>query len=1555
MASYLVEVDFSNNPLHQLPERFGDSALWMTGATGTGGGANSLPTLSLRNCSLTGLPLLSSSFGRTWETLDLSQNDFSNGALVNWTASLGQDAFLFTQTLNLSSCKMTSLPQGAIHGSSSADPPTSNNVPTASSVIDLSYNAFSAWGSTSAPTVGLLRSFAFAGTIDLSHSGLRVLYKDMMAASSIGNLDFSYNNLESIDLTSVKLSDRLDGQGTFNLSNNDLGVLASANMTGFSASVFDLSGNALSFERGNVFEKVGISDELILERCGLTSASLANDPFALMQSGLKVLSLGNNAADAYLGPSLRRSNFNSFVNLSGSFLVGQGAPLASLTSLTLGEVQGVEQGFWGSFIISASEGLAVTIQLPEGATPLEEGGALWNMMTGYENVAPDERLNYALTVAGSAFSAATPSITPVSDTSHSELDRMYPSSLSVPLDPSFMYKEFWAHFPDMAILEFVPPSSVFQAVDGGATPWSGQLDDSSVPVDLLEAASGMTHFKIALGNAYPASPVTTLPADIFQPLIPAGGFGALVSVDLSTAQLQQYPSDLFAGLSRSGTQLLVDMNVLYAGMSPIPLGLFDDLPVTGSLGPGNTVLAGEPRRNWLRHCAYLVNQVCETCPPGSYATNVNGYYYCARCAAGSFCINGVTAPCPRGQYQMERQQSACITCDPGTYNPSLGQAQPYACLSCSAGKYQPDHGAVSSSACTDCPAGSYSALASAASCSACGAGTYASEEGTSCKSCPLGRFVRLDDAMYLNGTLLSDAAFEALNRSEQALVEFVERGASDLDECNWCPLGQTTSSAGATSSDQCVDTSCPAGMYFVPNQYDDSSYTEEELEEEHAKDYKDEYCRDCPAGSSCTNNKKTICAPGTWNDGVWQLCQECPKGTHLARSGGTSEDECVPCPAGSFNEQWGAASCTSCPEGSLGTEEGAVSNASCLVCAARTDLDQEQLCFRGSSSEVVLDVLLPNAPSFIFNTSRASYAPVRGGPSLRLLAAPSDPTLLLAAAFNVSEGASSLSHSSFDPTGALVLSSTMEILMICLLVGSAIPLLLYRFIPKRVVPPLDVFSQAHKLMPGGLKVNSPTQYGAAFSLCFVLVALFVALQLGTQSNATMTSTLQPASANNNTGSARGAWQISVRAFGAPSADGSALSNALDQWCVDGLGAPLSTTGFDGTPSLRYSIQSGACVLLIDCLDCGMGGVGSFSITVPAAAQLLEWEVWSTGAVPGSWSRFYGVASPSAGELLDAASTLRFSAMEAYFLDTRDAESITYCTDPDSHFTGVTCSLPTASSGSGFELSFSDWETEQVQEPSLLTASSTVTLRFLFNKQDVVYQTSVSSKQSVFQILSSVLATVVSLLSVFAVVFALSERHVLRRLKLPSGLVDTKVHIMSDEQRALEAKHQAQQQMDAKQRGAGTTSPLASAKPVAPLSHTSTVAGEGLPSPRKVTVELVSPSGAAASTGAAAAQGGGESDGMVAAHGDVHELLSSHNNAASPSGGGLYAAAFASDDLSREVRELRAERQQTNAAIAALQAQLLQLQQRIGSASARGARSPPPAATAFGEHSPEIQL
>jgi hypothetical protein len=74
----------------------------------------------------------------------------------------------------------------------------------------------------------------------------------------------------------------------------------------------------------------------------------------------------------------------------------------------------------------------------------------------------------------------------------------------------------------------------------------------------------------------------------------------------------------------------------------------------------------------------------------------------------------------------------------------------------------------------------------------------------------------------------------------------------------------------------------------------------------------------------------------------------------------------------------------------------------------------------------------------------------------------------------------------------------------------------------------------------------------------------------------------------------------------------------------------------------------------------------------------------------------------------------------------------------------------------------------VQNTSAITAESSTQISFVFNPSGIVYQTTVSNKTSEAQFLFSILATIVSLFSVFAILFKGTE-FAMRKLNV--SLVD----------------------------------------------------------------------------------------------------------------------------------------------------------------------------------------
>ena len=1495
--SYL---DLSSNPVVELSDGFGSSRFFTDG----GGPRPTMPVFKCSHCQISRLACdaLGNSntdviFARSYSHIDLSYNNFSDWTRLSWDYSFANTAFSITSRLDLSHSWLTYWAGDYMNVGVMPPSPLSPS-PTIATVLDLSYSDFSAAdGFYLAKRYTTPVTWQFPGTVIASHSGIpQVIASVQLNGGQVGNLDLGFNDLSApgaLNLAGFEIRFVSSGTGKLTLDSCGITALPAGVFSGLKVYELSLSGNAfpLSTSWDAAAWNGAHITSLVMNRCGMTAATLQSNggnPFGNL-ADTTALSMANDAGD----PDNADGTWNIFNPLPSAWL--RTGPFTQLMSLKLGRVDSLPPGggFFGSYTSAASVSsdtpVAVVLQLAAGTSPMSiPTGPVWLLITGYGLVDIQTRLSYTLELQGWDLQAG-----PMLDWFRpTEGDRLYPESISVPLEPAFLSPTLWDHFYPIQNIRIGAPSSPDSTVD--ATPWNAAVNDTSFPADLLHWAEGMVSFTMGfpLGTA-PPPPISTLPASFFQYVRPDMGFGSLTHVDLSMALLTWYPIDLFAGLTRTGTAVAADLNMLWQGDVPIPVGLFDGIE---TVTEGSSPLVGGAKRNKVRGCAYLGTseayplsppQSCNLCPQGSFTQSVPkfGGLYCARCAAGFYCTDSATKPCPAGKFQPDPEASSCYNCAVGTYNNATGQAQSYACIACKAGTYNAQEGSTSEDACLPCEDGSVNGVPAAFECTPCDLGTYADTKRYTCVACPQGRYGNASDADV----------------------------RSSVASCIDCDVGTTTTSAGATGPGQCVEIPCPPGMWYSK---DPLPFTTPGTTAAH--------CRPCVAGQYCFANRNLYCPPGSWAPANSGSCTLCPPGTYTADSGSTRIEDCTACVPGTYSQMQGSAACSSCPAGTVNAAVGATDRSACLSCSSSNTTTNSSLCTKGAAEVITLTELLDAAPAFIAETSasgasRSSYSVLRGGPSLRLTSNPDDASLALAAAYNVSAGSSSVSHSSFDPTSDLIISNTMFALLLSLVIGSIIPLLLYRFIPIKKAHPLDVMAAAHRLKPGGLLVYRPTQFGVAFSLCFLCLATFTAIQLGSASNATMLNTLQPASANPNTGTAQAAMQITLKAYGAPAA-GSSSPWALDTWCMSNTTKADSTGFTEGILSSRAAIQRSACVLAVDCLDCGMDGVGSVTLTLPYVAQLLEWEVWVTGAIPGSWSRFYGVVSQLPDQMLDAQATLQFSAIEAYFIDSRVTSSISYCKRPgaSAHLsaeTGVTCSLPDHSSGSGFEMAFSKYNQVAAQSADTITTNSKVALTFQFQKQDVVYQTTVAAKLSVFQILSSVLATVVSLLSVFMLLFGLTEL-VLRKVGWSSGPLDVSVHIRTKREIMVEEA--------AARRAALKSSAVAVFATAAATSGADAAATAEGHVPSKVTVDKIGDTAAdsappavnrqlsvdpavAALLGAAALTGSGKGSGGDQEMKDLS---------------GSRPAAAATAAMSQELQELKA-------ALAAMQAQMALLAKQSG--------------------------
>jgi hypothetical protein len=129
----------------------------------------------------------------------------------------------------------------------------------------------------------------------------------------------------------------------------------------------------------------------------------------------------------------------------------------------------------------------------------------------------------------------------------------------------------------------------------------------------------------------------------------------------------------------------------------------------------------------------------------SFGTNaIDSVTTATPCEVGTYCINGVKAPCPAGTFANVTGSSACTACSAGTYSTTVGAYSKSTCQDCATGTYSDAIGASSRDTCTSCAAGTYSTAPASTTCTPCAAGTFSTAVGASssitCLDCQYGRY-----------------------------------------------------------------------------------------------------------------------------------------------------------------------------------------------------------------------------------------------------------------------------------------------------------------------------------------------------------------------------------------------------------------------------------------------------------------------------------------------------------------------------------------------------------------------------------------------------------------------------------------------------------------------------------------------------------------------------------------------------------------------------------------------------------------------------------------------
>ena len=291
--------------------------------------------------------------------------------------------------------------------------------------------------------------------------------------------------------------------------------------------------------------------------------------------------------------------------------------------------------------------------------------------------------------------------------------------------------------------------------------------------------------------------------------------------------------------------------------------------------------------------------VCEECPVNTYADEL-GMSTCTQCPDITQAARGSTEAtacvCPAGFYGLG---AACEACAHGTYKSEAGTNIPAVsadnpceacpahtdtasdgstartdCL-CSAGYY--NAGYAAENGCAACAPGHFKAGLGPEACELCSDNTYTGQSAAaSCLACPT------------NAEALPD---KTVCQCAAGYSESVDAGGTR--GCWPCQLETYKTGAGNASS---LCTPCPANAYAPAGSTSSDS------------------C-ECKPGYSGLNGAECVgCAMGTYNleFGATE-CTLCAVGKYLNQTLSTA-DNCVDCPASSYQDQEGQAMCLQCPD-----------------------------------------------------------------------------------------------------------------------------------------------------------------------------------------------------------------------------------------------------------------------------------------------------------------------------------------------------------------------------------------------------------------------------------------------------------------------------------------------------------------------------------------------------------------------------------------------------------------------------------------------------------------
>jgi hypothetical protein len=175
--------------------------------------------------------------------------------------------------------------------------------------------------------------------------------------------------------------------------------------------------------------------------------------------------------------------------------------------------------------------------------------------------------------------------------------------------------------------------------------------------------------------------------------------------------------------STSARQLICPSSAMYCLQgSGVPATVDNGYYGTGGSANGQ----GAKQKVICEAGSYCVGGQKFLCNPGKYSNS--GQSACSSCDPGSFSADfGLTgcSNCTQGFYQPLGSTTTCFSCSPGTFQPFNSSLR---CLDCDPGKYSESPGAT---VCVDCAVGKFTDQNSSISCRSCNPGSYQPQPGSS--------------------------------------------------------------------------------------------------------------------------------------------------------------------------------------------------------------------------------------------------------------------------------------------------------------------------------------------------------------------------------------------------------------------------------------------------------------------------------------------------------------------------------------------------------------------------------------------------------------------------------------------------------------------------------------------------------------------------------------------------------------------------------------------------------------------------------------------------------